>query len=136
MARPLTNFVLFFLSVGQDDCDFPETWERTWDESMTTTATFSDSVPGVFTETTNGVAGMFNKQLLYPNNHTCLSIQEHSRFIRVNGYSWCSTSLLATFSDQNKDLLKIIFYSRIMFVNVSAMADVSKFSVCKRICKN
>ena len=66
------------------------------------------------------------------------------RFFRVNVYSCSSSSLLATFSEQNffskrlsyrRFFSKRLSYSRIMFVSLSTDADVSKFSLCQRICE-
>ena len=67
-------------------------------------------------------------------------IEGTQRLIRVNGYSCSSSSLLATFPEQNNDFfsndyMNSLYYSRIMFMNISTKADVSKFSVCKRICE-
>ena len=60
------------------------------------------------------------------SNKSCLCLEGTQRFIRVNVYSCSSSSLHATFSEQNKDFFsKRLFYSSFMFVNISTDADVS-----------
>ena len=57
------------------------------------------------------------------------------RFIWVNVYSCSSSSLLATFSEQNKDFFsKRLFYTKIMLASVSTDANISKLSLCKLMC--
>ena len=58
------------------------------------------------------------------------------RFIRVNVYSCSSSSLLATFSEQNKDFFsKVQFYSRILFLSTQTNAPISNFNLLKQICE-